>query len=106
MHQDRAEEQADCQWYLYLIQTASGTLYTGITTDVARRLAEHCCGRGAKALRGRGPLTVVFQSPAGDRANALRLEYRVKQLSRLKKLAIVNQQPSSISDWLIRSVQR
>lgn len=103
MHQDRAVEQADCQWYLYLIQTASGVLYTGITTDVPRRLAEHSCGRGAKALRGRGPLTVVFQSPAGDRASALRVEYRVKRLSRLKKLAIVKQQPSSINDWLIQS---
>lgn len=105
MHQDRALQQAGCQWYLYLIQTASGTLYTGITTDVTRRLAEHCSGRGAKALRGRGPLTLVFQSPAGDRSNALRLEYRVKQLSRVKKLAIVRQQPPSINDWLIQSAQ-
>lgn len=105
MHADRAIKQANCQWYLYLIQTASGTLYTGITTDVARRLTEHSSGHGAKALRGRGPLTVVYQSPAGDRASALRLEYRVKQLSRLKKLVIVRQQPANINDWLIQSVQ-
>ncbi len=63
MHQDRAIKQADCQWYLYLIQTASGTLYTGITTDVARRLAEHCCGRGAKALRGEAHSPLSFRVP-------------------------------------------
>ncbi|MBT0725727.1 GIY-YIG nuclease family protein [Rosenbergiella sp. S61] len=106
MYQDRATKQADCQWYLYLIQTAKGLLYTGITTDVARRLAEHNSGRGAKALRGRGPLTVVFQSPVGDRASALRIEYQIKQLSRLKKLDIVSKQPPNINDWLIQLIQR
>ena len=47
---------ASVTWYLYLLETRRGMLYTGITTDVARRLAQHEAGQGAKALRGRGPL--------------------------------------------------
>ncbi|CAK8743895.1 hypothetical protein SODG_007031 [Sodalis praecaptivus] len=75
-------------WHLYLIRTASGMLYTGITTDVQRRLEQHQRGGGAKSLRGKGPLTLVFQRPAGDRSRALRWEYRVKQLSRRQKSAL------------------
>ncbi|WP_163559433.1 GIY-YIG nuclease family protein [Halomonas sp. NO4] len=69
------------RWYLYVIETAGGALYTGITTDVARRLAQHAAGRGAKALRGRGPLTLVHQEAVGSRGEALRLEAAVKRLS-------------------------
>ncbi|MDN3520423.1 GIY-YIG nuclease family protein, partial [Halomonas ramblicola] len=66
------------RWYLYLIETAGGALYTGITTDVTRRLAEHAAGRGAKALRGRGPLRLVYQQAVGSRGEALRLEAEIK----------------------------
>lgn len=45
---------SDSLWHLYLLRTASGMLYTGITTDVARRLTQHQAGKGAKALRGKG----------------------------------------------------
>lgn len=72
-------------WHLYLIRTANGMLYTGINTDVQRRLGQHQRGGGAKSLRGKGPLALVFQSPAGDRSMALRWEHRVKQLSRAQK---------------------
>ncbi|WP_445000808.1 phosphoglycolate phosphatase [Halomonas mongoliensis] len=72
-------------WHLYLLETAAGTLYTGITTDVARRLAEHAAGRGAKALRGRGPLTLRHQEPVGSRGEALRLEAEIKRLSATRK---------------------
>ncbi|MDT8896425.1 GIY-YIG nuclease family protein [Halomonas sp. I1] len=75
------EETATRQWYLYVIETANGALYTGITTDVERRLAEHRAGRGAKALRGKGPLHLVYHQAAGDRSAALRLEASVKRLS-------------------------
>jgi len=69
------------RWHLYVIETAGGALYTGITTDVTRRLAEHAAGRGAKALRGRGPLTLIHQEAVGSRSEALRLEAAVKRLS-------------------------
>ncbi|SEM64004.1 GIY-YIG nuclease family protein [Halomonas caseinilytica] len=75
------EKEAACQWHLYVIEMANGALYTGITTDVERRLAEHRAGRGAKALRGKGPLQLVYQQAVGDRGEALRLEAGVKRLS-------------------------
>ncbi|CFQ44779.1 MULTISPECIES: GIY-YIG nuclease family protein [Yersinia] len=86
----------DSLWYLYLLRTASGMLYTGITTDVVRRLAQHQSGKGAKALRGKGELTLVFHCEAGDRSTALKLEYRVKQLSKPQKEKLVINQPLSL----------
>jgi putative endonuclease len=75
---------------LYIVRCADGSLYTGIATDVEKRIAEHDRGlRGAKYLRGRGPLEVVFAAPAGDRALASRLEYRVKRMSREQKLELI-----------------
>lgn len=76
-------------WRLYLVRCADGSLYTGIATDTARRLAEHRSGKGAKYLRGRGPLQLVFDHHAGDRAQALRLEHRVKRLSKQDKERLV-----------------
>lgn len=89
-------------WQLYMLQTAAGMLYTGITTDVHRRLQQHQQGRGARALRGKGPLTLVFHCAAGDRAAASRLEYQVKQLSRAQKLLLVAQQPACLTAWFSR----
>ena len=72
-------------------------LYTGITTDVARRLAQHQAGKGAKALRGKGELTLAFHCQVGDRSTALKLEYRVKQLSKIQKERLVNHPPLSLA---------
>lgn len=77
-------------WYLYLIRCTDNRLYTGITTDVSRRFAEHQAGKGAKALRGKGELTLVFHQPIGDRSQALRAEYRIKQLSKTQKEQLVD----------------
>ncbi|WP_251120829.1 GIY-YIG nuclease family protein [Escherichia coli] len=76
-------------WFLYLIRTADNKLYTGITTDVERRYQQHQSGKGAKALRGKGELTLVFSAPVGDRSLALRAEYRVKQLTKRQKERLV-----------------
>lgn len=80
-------------WSLYLVRTADDALYTGIATDVERRLEEHRSGVGAKFLRGRGPLELVFQREVGDRSLASRLELRVKGLSRNRKDALVGGEP-------------
>lgn len=72
-------------WHLYMVETVEGTLYTGISTDVARRVAQHEAGRGAKALRGRGPLVLVHQEPVGSHGDALRLEAEVKRLPAVRK---------------------
>ncbi len=87
-------------WRLYILRTASGMLYTGITNDVARRFAQHQSGKGAKALRGKGPLELLFHCEAGDRSSASRLEYQVKQLKKPDKIRLVEHQPVSLSRWL------
>lgn len=82
-------------WHLYMVRTRHGSLYTGIATDVARRFEEHQTqsGRCAKYLRGRAPLQLVFERPIGERVHALKVEKHIKQLSKLEKEAIVQQQP-------------
>jgi putative endonuclease len=73
-------------WSVYILRCSDGSLYTGIATDVRRRFAEHEKGaRGAKYLRGRRPLELVFERDIGDRSLALRIEHRVKRLPRALK---------------------
>jgi len=74
-------------WYLYVVRCQGGSLYTGIATDVRRRLAEHQrdSGPGSKYLRGRGPFELVFQKKIGSRSLALRLENKIKKLPKAKK---------------------
>ena len=75
---------------LYILRCADDSLYTGITTDVERRVSEHESGRrGARYLRGKAPLEIVFCRAVGDRARASQLEYRVKRLSRSRKQALI-----------------
>lgn len=78
-------------WFLYMLRCGDGTLYTGIATDVARRVAEHegAGPRGARYLRGRGPLQVALSLEVGPRGDALRLEHRVKRLDRAEKEALI-----------------
>jgi len=77
------------QWYLYIIKCRDGSLYTGITTNVKERLAAHRENRGAKYLRGRGPLSLVFEKMIGSRALALKIERLVKKLSKHKKELLI-----------------
>lgn len=91
---------APANWRLYILRTASGMLYTGITNDVARRFAMHQQGKGARALRGKGPLELLFHCEAGDRSQASKLEYQVKQLKRQQKIRLIENQPLSLSAWL------
>lgn len=87
-------------WSLYLLRTPSGMLYTGITIDVTRRIAQHQAGKGAKALRGKGELELVFHCQVGDRSTALKLEYQIKQLSKPQKERLVIDQPLSLEPFL------
>jgi|TARA_B110000908_G_C10029820_1_gene346877 putative endonuclease len=88
------ENEEAAQWSLYLIRTAQASLYTGVTTDVQRRFAEHenrdKKNKGAKALRGKGPLKLVFKIVVGNRSDALKLEYKVKKLSRTDKQRLIS----------------
>ncbi len=74
-------------WFLYVIRCRHGRLYTGITTNVERRFAEHKSNdkKGAKCLRGKAPLTLVMKKKIGSKSMALKMEAKVKRLSKIKK---------------------
>ena len=73
-------------WYVYMLLCGDGTLYTGITDDVQRRLAVHRAGKGAKYTRGRGPLELAYTEELPDKSTALKREIEIKKLSRPEKL--------------------
>ncbi len=79
------------QWSVYLLRCRSGSLYTGITTDVSRRFVEHqqSKGKGAKCLRGKGPLHLVFNKAIGAKGLALSVEHCIKKLSKARKEALI-----------------
>ncbi|MDQ6997669.1 MAG: GIY-YIG nuclease family protein [Mariprofundus sp.] len=79
-------------WFLYMIRCYSGQLYTGITTDVARRFAAHEAGKGAKFLRGKGPLALQLQMQVGTHSEALKKELQIKKLSKAAKEQFILQQ--------------
>ena len=78
-------------WYLYILRCGDGTLYTGITTDVEKRLEAHRSGKGAKYTRGRAPLELVYREVCGSHSDALKRESAVKKLTRIQKEAIIAQ---------------
>ena len=77
------------QWYCYLLECADGTLYTGITNDLDRRLAAHNGGTASKYTRSRLPVRLVFAETQPDRAVASRREIEIKRLPRHAKLALL-----------------
>lgn len=81
----RRDDHHAPEWHLYLVRCRGGSLYTGIATDVERRLAEHRAGKGAKYLRGRGRLKLVYKQRIGDRGAALKIEGLVKKWPKEKK---------------------
>ena len=77
-------------WSVYFIQTRLNTLYAGISTDVERRLREHANSKkGARYLKGKGPLTLMWQHQVGSKGAALRLEYQLKQLTKAQKISLI-----------------
>ena len=76
-------------YYVYILRCRDASLYTGITTDVARRVAVHNRGKGAKYTRSRLPVTLVYQEPQPDKSAALRRELEIKRLTRAEKLQLI-----------------
>ena len=76
-------------WKLYILRCGDGSLYTGITTDLDKRFAAHCSGKGAKYTRGRGPLELVYREDCGGHSDALKREAQIKRLSREEKLKLI-----------------
>jgi putative endonuclease len=85
-----ASKQPD-NWFVYLIQCRDGSLYTGISTDVGRRFAEHVRGgpRAARYLRGKGPLVLVYHAAVGTHSQAAILEGAIKRLPRTEKRRLI-----------------
>lgn len=77
-------------YFVYILRCADGTLYTGITTDLERRVQEHdSSDKGAKYTRGRRPVELVYSVALADRSSASSEEYRIKRMSREEKLRLV-----------------
>ncbi len=80
-------------WWVYIAQCADGSLYTGITTDVERRMAEHNDAKiGAKYTRSRQPVALAYAESAASRSEALKRESALKKRTRQEKLALISQQ--------------
>lgn len=82
------------RWSVYIVRCSDGALYTGIATDVRRRIAEHAQnnGKGAKYLRGKGPLRLVCVRAIGSRDLALRVESQIKKLPKVQKEELIEQE--------------
>lgn len=89
-------EVMDQVWKLYILRCGDGTLYTGITVDVANRFAMHQSGKGAKYTRGRGPLELMYTEECGSHSDALQRELAVKRLSRQEKMELIEKQNPGI----------
>lgn len=83
-------------WFVYMLQCKDGSLYTGYTDDVQRRLAVHSAGKGAKYTRSRLPVELVYQEELPDKSAALRREAAIKKLTRRQKLDLIEEQPCRI----------
>jgi putative endonuclease len=76
-------------FYCYILECADGSLYTGWTTDPARRVKQHNAGRGARYTRTHGPVTLVYVEPQLDRATAMRRERAIKQMTHNAKMRLI-----------------
>ena len=83
----------DVSWFVYIIEYRNSFLYTGITTDFKRRFEEHQTGgkKAAKALKGKGPLKLVFLQKMQNRSHASKAEHLIKKLTKDQKNKIINQ---------------
>ena len=80
-------------WRVYIIECSDGSLYTGITNDLDRRITAHNDGRGAKYTKSRRPVRLRYSEPAADRKNASQREYAIKSLRKAKKMRLITPKP-------------
>lgn len=82
-------------WYVYILRCVDGSLYTGITDNVSKRLAAHRSGKGAKYTKGRGPLKLHYLERLETKSDALRREAEIKKLSTVRKRELISAEPIS-----------
>ena len=85
--------------YTYILECADGTLYTGWTNDLDKRLQAHNSGKGAKYTRSRLPVKMVYAESHADKRDAMRREHEIKQLARNEKLTLIKR-PDNIMNGL------
>jgi putative endonuclease len=88
-------QEAMTDAWVYMLRCADGTLYTGWTTDVQRRLSRHCAGTASRYTASRLPVELALALPMRDRSQARREEARIKALNRTAKLALITENPHS-----------
>lgn len=76
-------------YYAYILACADGTLYTGWTTDLSRRLSAHNAGKGAKYTRSRRPVTLQYAERCSTKERAMHREWEIKQMDRREKLRLI-----------------
>ena len=86
------------RWVVYMLECKDGSLYTGITDNLPKRLQAHRMGRGAKYTKGRAPLTLRYLEDCEDHSQALRREIAIKKLTRQEKLNLCETQPKSLEE--------
>ncbi|MGI9945734.1 GIY-YIG nuclease family protein [Vibrio hyugaensis] len=84
-------DAAEQSWSVYLIRDNRNALYCGVTNDVQRRFKQHQNGKGAKALKGKGPLILEWSSSFENKSVAMKAEYFIKQLTKAKKEQLVKE---------------
>ena len=77
-----------CYW-VYILRCKDGSLYTGSTDNLEKRIALHNCGKGAKCTRGRAPLVLLYSEECSNRSEALKREAAIKKFSRAEKLLLI-----------------
>jgi putative endonuclease len=86
-------ESKQIEWWVYLVSCSDGSLYTGITTNVERRISEHNTSKkGAKYTRNKRPVRLVYSEVQSDRSTASKREYFIKKLSRDEKLKLIKKE--------------
>ena len=106
----RAEEgetrMTEVGWFVYIVECADDTLYAGVTTDAAARVAKHNDGSGAKYTRTRRPVELVYVEPASDRGAALAREHAIKKMSAADKRSLVASTSNGVKALVTPSLKR
>lgn len=89
MEEDFGTTQSGNNWFVYILECSDGSLYTGITTNIDRRVKQHNQGKGAKYTKTRTPVTLVYIADSFNRSTASKEECRIKSLSRKEKLLFI-----------------
>ena len=85
-------------WSVYILECNDGSLYTGITNDLEKRIQAHEAGQGAKYTRGKGPLNLIYKELHRNRSQASKRESEIKKLTRQEKIALIDSSINSLKN--------